>query len=1427
MFPHVHSLALGLIALSSSAATIDKANNSSNLNTTASWAGGVVPGTNDTGQWSAVVTSSNAVAIGGNLAWQVLKITNPGGDVTLLPGGTLTLRSTGTALDLGAATRDLDLRNTLAVAADQTWVVGNGRTLRLNGTVAASGMSVTRNGGGTVLLGSGTNTFFDFYHGGGSFVQTGGVLTIQNYYRVANFATATSIFQSGVCTVNGILMVGYGAGGTGGTMIVTGNASVTATEIRMSQANAGRLALDGGTLACNFIGDTSGQSELTFNGGALRARQDRTDFLQGLNLAEVRAGGVRLDDRGFDLTIAQPLQHATSLAAAADGGLAKGGAGTLTLSATNTFNGPTIVSNGTLVLGGSLAGTGRVSVLNGAALTGGGTIGGVLAVANGGLFMPTANGTNAFPVGGLVLSNAAVLKVGLGGAAGTNAPDVAVAGNLTLDGQLWITNATALATGSVWTIATYGGALTNLGMAIHPYSTWDAAIDTNVAGRIRVILLRTFPFVDVATNYLTATGTTAELSVELHGLTTNAVWYETRDAAGRLWDFGAHAPTSPFPFRVRHLRAGTNTVAIFARTLAGSIASNQIRIALALGTNPVVRPRPWPAEVWWGGTSHRNIYGGGTVVGTQSELSEFLDGTNAWDYVKRYQDGFFLHGYVWVNNAARMTNWTQVGRSLATQCAPHRVRFWLENAWRPRTNDMNFGHSSASGQLVDVADLEGVGLYPCEITQDYNPMIRDFSSTYPAWPQRDIMALGTGDTNGVSPAFPYTTGQWRDYLLEFRALCPQVQVGWTWSPVYFHWQSWPAIADEMVFSLTNGTNVVSFNYDFRDFQVSAQRKGEEAGRPFAFASDCPYNYYGEWANETVRVTNVAKIIAYEAWLQTNGMRHALICNYICPTNLESTPDAWDTTYKSKSIAMLQEHQLGGGRALRYLFESWYKGPYTILPETKSGSYANLAMEAIRFVKGIRDTNGLLEQLDLTNTAAGVTNLITLRNNGSMPCLPALNAFESGATGIVVRYFASNGVEITSDLASPDGWSPTNLLNAGATLLIRAVATLPAQIGRTNRNISIEAFWNPQDPAGHVRDRVQFVYGDTQPAPWAAQDIGSVGLAGSAALTNGTLTVTASGADLWGSSDEFHFFYAPRPGNGVISARIASQQATDPWAKAGVMMRESLASNAVYASSLVTASNGVAHQSRLLTGGGSASYSNPGAAPLWLRLTRSDSFFQSFVSTNGTNWTYWKTSIITNLGPDMLWGIAVTAHSDTQLSQVVLDHITLNGTPDVTTALTNYAVVAGATLVFTNGATDFDLPDQSLAWSRAAGPTGVLVNATNGVLTWRPAVATVPQVTTAVVRVTDNGVPPLSATQVVQIVVSAPTATTVRSTSFAATGMAMTVSGSAGLDYILAGSSNLAAWTAIMTASNATPPVTLFDAAATNLPRRFYRIQLGP
>ncbi|MEJ2705668.1 MAG: hypothetical protein P8Z79_24795, partial [Sedimentisphaerales bacterium] len=103
---------------------------------------------------------------------------------------------------------------------------------------------------------------------------------------------------------------------------------------------------------------------------------------------------------------------------------------------------------------------------------------------------------------------------------------------------------------------------------------------------------------------------------------------------------------------------------------------------------------------------------------------------------------------------------------------------------------------------------------------------------------------------------------------------------------------------------------------------------------------------------------------------------------------------------------------------------------------------------------------------------------------------------------------------------------------------------------------------------------------------------------------GTYTMVGSGADIWGTADQFHYAFKTLSGAGSIVARVVSIQNTSGWAKAGVMIRETLDAGSKHAFACVTPANGVAFQGRLDTDGASFNTNQTGlTAPYWVKLER--------------------------------------------------------------------------------------------------------------------------------------------------------------------------------------------------------------------------------
>ncbi|HEX3703078.1 MAG TPA: phospholipase D-like domain-containing protein [Vicinamibacterales bacterium] len=183
-------------------------------------------------------------------------------------------------------------------------------------------------------------------------------------------------------------------------------------------------------------------------------------------------------------------------------------------------------------------------------------------------------------------------------------------------------------------------------------------------------------------------------------------------------------------------------------------------------------------------------------------------------------------------------------------------------------------------------------------------------------------------------------------------------------------------------------------------------------------------------------------------------------------------------------------------------------------------------------------------------------------------------------------------------------------------------------------------------------------GGTLPSPWTDADIGAVPIAGSAQYANGTFTVTASGADIWGTADAFNYVYQPLSGDGQIVARVASVQNANAWSKSGVMIRETLDAGSKHALMLVSSAKGVAFQRRETTNGASVSTGGSfSAPPRWVRMQRTGDTLTASESADGTNWTVVGTDTIP-MATNVFVGLATTSHTTTATTTAAVDSVTL-------------------------------------------------------------------------------------------------------------------------------------------------------------------------
>jgi hypothetical protein len=168
---------------------------------------------------------------------------------------------------------------------------------------------------------------------------------------------------------------------------------------------------------------------------------------------------------------------------------------------------------------------------------------------------------------------------------------------------------------------------------------------------------------------------------------------------------------------------------------------------------------------------------------------------------------------------------------------------------------------------------------------------------------------------------------------------------------------------------------------------------------------------------------------------------------------------------------------------------------------------------------------------------------------------------------------------------------------------------------------------------------------------------------------GTYTITAAGADIWGTADQFHYAFKTLTGAGSIVAKMLSVDNTDPWAKAGVMIRETLSAGSKFAAIYITPGNGCRFQAR--TGADVDATSDTSVAtteqiaivaPYWIKLERDVAGnFRGSYSSDGATWRQmsWNPQNI-SMSSNVYVGLAVTAHNANATCRVQFSNVTITG-----------------------------------------------------------------------------------------------------------------------------------------------------------------------
>ena len=143
------------------------------------------------------------------------------------------------------------------------------------------------------------------------------------------------------------------------------------------------------------------------------------------------------------------------------------------------------------------------------------------------------------------------------------------------------------------------------------------------------------------------------------------------------------------------------------------------------------------------------------------------------------------------------------------------------------------------------------------------------------------------------------------------------------------------------------------------------------------------------------------------------------------------------------------------------------------------------------------------------------------------------------------------------------------------------------------------------------------------------------------------------------TDSFYFVHQPLAGNGSITVSVSAlrdsipsgradlQPGIVPWAKAGLIIKESTRQGSPYAAIMVTSSHGVRMQYNYVNDTAGLPGPVSAASARWLRLDRSGDAVSGYDSADGTHWTKVGTVHVDGLGSTVPGGLFVASPDSVQ------------------------------------------------------------------------------------------------------------------------------------------------------------------------------------
>jgi hypothetical protein len=200
-----------------------------------------------------------------------------------------------------------------------------------------------------------------------------------------------------------------------------------------------------------------------------------------------------------------------------------------------------------------------------------------------------------------------------------------------------------------------------------------------------------------------------------------------------------------------------------------------------------------------------------------------------------------------------------------------------------------------------------------------------------------------------------------------------------------------------------------------------------------------------------------------------------------------------------------------------------------------------------------------------------------------------------------------------------------------------------------------------------------------PFPWKNVDIGKSRIRGNAEYVGSVIRLYSGGVGFSEEMDACHYLYKPVKGDSEIVARVVHIQRPDSNAKAGIMMRESLAENARQVSLTLMAGHAGEFSWREQPAERLHRLARPELVPpYWIKMRRDADTFTAFKSENGRTWTLLH-QVPLPMKQDVFVGLSAAGFGEDFLSRATIDNLKEAPSVPVTPWVPTIQLLSGSTM----------------------------------------------------------------------------------------------------------------------------------------------------